>query len=67
VADERCKTFDSTCWRCIIDHDRKESVSLLDEIKRLRRLGDALAHHVRAGESKETYSAVRAWEEARRG
>ena len=37
------------------------------EIERLRRLGDTLAHHVRAGESKEMYSAVHAWEEARRG
>ena len=36
------------------------------EIERLRRLGDTLAHHVRAGESKEMYSAVHAWEEARR-
>ena len=38
----------------------------LAEIERLRRLGDTLAHHVRAGESKEMYSAVHAWEEARR-
>lgn len=38
-----------------------------DEIERLRRLGDTLAHHVRAGESKEMYSVVHAWEEARRG
>jgi hypothetical protein len=37
------------------------------EIERLRRLGDTLAHHVRAGESKEMYSAVHAWEETRRG
>jgi hypothetical protein len=67
VADERCETFDPTCWRCVINHDRDESAPLLDEIKRLRRLGDTLAHYVRAGKSKEMYSAVHAWEEARRG
>jgi hypothetical protein len=38
-----------------------------DEIERLRRLGDTLAYHVRADEAKEMYSAVHAWEEARRG
>ena len=37
------------------------------KIERLRAAGDTLAHHVRAGESKEMYSAVHAWEEARRG
>lgn len=37
------------------------------EIERLRRLGDTLAYHVRADEAKEMYSAVHAWEEARRG
>lgn len=39
----------------------------IQEIERLRRLGDTLAHHVRADEAKEMYSAVHAWEEARRG
>ena len=41
-------------------------LAALAEIERLRRLGDTLAHHVRAEEAKEMYSAVYAWEEARR-
>lgn len=40
---------------------------VMDEIERLRRLGDTLAYHVRADEAKEMYSAVHAWQEARRG
>lgn len=45
----------------------EQNTALQAEIERLRRLGDTLAHHVRAEEAKEMYSAVNAWEEARRG
>lgn len=38
-----------------------------DEIERLRRLGDTMAYFLRSGEAKEMYSAVHAWEQARRG
>lgn len=37
------------------------------EIERLRRLGDTMAHFVRAGDGTEMFAAVHAWLEARRG
>lgn len=40
-------------------------ITVIEEIERLRRLGDTLAYHVRAEEAKEMYSAVYAWEKAR--
>lgn len=41
--------------------------ALVDEIERLRRLGDTMAHFVRAGDGTEMFAAVHAWLEARRG
>ena len=41
--------------------------AVADEIERLRAAGDQLAYHVRAENAKEMYTAVRMWEEARRG
>lgn len=51
-------------WEQPLAYERERDAA--DEIERLRRLGDTLAYHVRAGEAKEMYSAVHAWEEARR-
>ena len=38
-----------------------------DIIERLWAAGDQLAYHVRAENAKEMYTAVRMWQEARRG
>lgn len=59
---------DDIVYRLMTWSDVTELVDeAIQEIELLRRLGDTLAHWVRAGEAKEMYAAVHAWEEARRG
>ena len=54
-------------WQTAYHQAFNELGRAADELDQLRRLGDTLAYHVRAEEAKEMYSAVKAWEEARRG
>lgn len=54
-------------WTGEYDPTGKMLAEAADEIERLRQLGDTMAYFVRSGDGKEMYSAVYAWEEARRG
>ena len=74
MADDIVTTLHDNCtcdpdysMHCSACQAADEIEDLRFEIKRLRAAGDQLAYHVRAENSKEMYTAVRIWEEARRG